>query len=154
MGWFAQWRKTVASCSLAAMMVGGLASTAVAQAGGVRAGVSANPDQFYVGAHLETAALVDRLHFKPNVEVGFGEDVTLVAGNLEFVYKFRRSGAWGIYAGGGPAINFYSADDDSDAEPGFNLLFGVEAARGLFFEAKFGLIDSPDFKFGVGWTFR
>jgi hypothetical protein len=35
-----------------------------------------------------------------------------------------------------------------------NLLVGVEAPRGLFFEFKVGVIDSPDFKFGVGWTFR
>ena len=27
-------------------------------------------------------------------------------------------------------------------------------ASGLFFEFKVGAMDSPDFKFGVGWTFR
>jgi hypothetical protein len=30
----------------------------------------------------------------------------------------------------------------------------VEHRDGLFFEAKIGAIDSPDLKFGVGYTFR
>jgi hypothetical protein len=45
-------------------------------------------------------------------------------------------------------------DDDTNTDAGFNILLGVENSRGLFFEFKIGAIDSPDFKFGVGWTFR
>ena len=129
---------------------------AAAQDAGFRGGISVDPDQFYFGGHLETSALVDRLHFRPNVEVGFGDDIMLVAANMEFVYKFERSGDWGIYAGGGPALNIYSFDDtdDSETEGGLNLLVGVETTRGLFFEFKLGVVESPDFKFGVGWTFR
>lgn len=129
---------------------------AAAQDAGFRGGISVDPDQFYFGGHLETSALVDRLHFRPNVEVGFGDDLMLVAANMEFVYKFERSGDWGIYAGGGPALNIYSFDDtdDSETEGGLNLLVGVETTRGLFFEFKLGVVESPDFKFGVGWTFR
>jgi hypothetical protein len=36
----------------------GFAAPAAAQTFGVRAGASVNPDQFYVGAHLETGELV------------------------------------------------------------------------------------------------
>lgn len=123
---------------------------------GVRAGVSIDPDQFYVGGHIETDPLVERLVFKPNVEVGFGDDVTLAAFNFEFVWKFaRRRSEWGFYAGGGPAINLYQRDGSGDdAEAGFNILAGLENRRGLFFEFKLGVADSPDFKFGVGFTFR
>jgi hypothetical protein len=125
----------------------------------VRAGVSVDPDQFYFGGHYETNALADRLRFKPNLEVGIGDDVTLVAVNMEFVYKFPNRGDWGLYAGGGPAVNIYSfdrggSDDDTETEGGLNFLIGVEQQRGLFFEFKVGAIDSPDVKFGVGWTFR
>lgn len=129
---------------------------AAAQDAGFRGGISVDPDQFYFGGHLETAPLVDRLHFRPNVEVGFGDDILLIAANMEFVYKFPRRGDWGLYAGGGPALNIYTFDDvdDSETEGGLNVLLGVETARGLFFEFKVGAIDSPDFKFGVGWTFR
>ena len=35
-----------------------------------------------------------------------------------------------------------------------NFLFGAEARNGLFFELKVGVIDSPELKFGVGYTFK
>src|SRR4029434_692614 len=78
---------------------------AAAQEAGVRAGVSADPDQFYCGGHFETAPLVDRLHFRPNVEIGVGDHVTLVAFNLEFAYHFPTGGHWFTYFGGGPALH-------------------------------------------------
>ena len=131
-----------------------LPSPATAQGPGVRAGASVDPDQFYLGGHYETTALVNHLHFKPNAELGFGDDVTTVALNFEFVYKFPVARPWSLYAGGGPALNIYSFHDDSEAEGGLNFLFGAETARGLFFEIKIGAIDSPDLKFGVGYTWR
>jgi hypothetical protein len=134
-----------------------LPAPALAQvAPGLRAGVSLDPDQFYAGGHIETGPLVERLVFRPNAEIGFGDDVTLAAFNFEFVWKFpRRRSAWGFYAGGGPAINLYQRDGNGDdAEAGFNFLGGLENRGGLFFEFKLGVADSPDFKFGVGFTFR
>ena len=133
---------------------------AAAQDAGVRGGLSVDPDQFYFGGHIETSPLVDRLHFRPNVEVGIGDDLTLIAANMEFVYKFPTRRAWNVYAGGGPALNIYmfdndgQGDNDAETEAGFNILVGVEQSRGLFFEFKIGAIDSPDFKFGVGYTWR
>ena len=114
---------------------------------------------FYFGGHLETRPLVERLYFRPNVEVGLGDDLTLIAANMEFVYKFSISRAWELYAGGGPALNVFmfdgDGDDDSQTEAGLNFLVGVEQANGLFFEFKIGVIDdSPDLKFGVGYTWR
>jgi hypothetical protein len=123
----------------------------------VRAGASVDPDQVYVGAHVETGALIERLAFKPNIEVGFGDNVTLAAFNFEFVWKFppRGGGPWTFYAGAGPAINLYQVEGPGDdAEPGFNFLGGLENDRGFFFEFKVGADNSPDFKFGVGMTFR
>ena len=122
---------------------------------GIQGGVSLDPDQFYFGGHLETSALVNRVHFRPNVEVGIGDDLTLIAANMEFVYKFSSSRAWNLYAGGGPALNIFMVDNvDSETEAGFNALVGLESSRGLFFEFKLGVADSPDFKFGVGYTWR
>jgi hypothetical protein len=133
--------------------------SALAQ-GGVRGGISIDPDQVYFGAHYETNPLIDRLHFRPNAEVGVGDDLTHVGLNMEFVYKFpRQRRDWNLYAGGGPAINFYSFDtgngtNRTNTEGGLNVLIGVEQRRGLVFEVKIGAFDSPDLKFGVGWTFR
>ena len=134
------------------------ATPALAQDGGIRGGISIDPDQFYFGGHLETAPLIEGLYFRPNVEVGFGDDLTLIGANMEFVYKFTRSRALNFYAGAGPALNVYmfdgDGDNDSETEAGFNVLVGAETSRGLFFEFKLGTIDSPDFKFGVGYTWR
>ena len=134
---------------------------ALAQDGGIRGGISIDPDQFYFGGHLETSPIADRVFFRPNVEVGIGDDLTLIAANMEFVYKFSRTRQWNIYAGGGPALNIFMFDDDggggdndAETEAGFNVLVGLESSRGLFFEFKIGAIDSPDLKFGVGYTWR
>ena len=143
------------SLVLAALSFAAFPAAAHAQLhGGVRGGVSVDPEQAYVGAHVETAPLVDRLRFRPNVEVGFGNDVTLTSINLEFTYAFASRRPWHSYAGAGPAINFASANGNSDTAAGFNFLFGVERRDGLFFEGKLGVGDSPTLKFGVGYTFR
>jgi hypothetical protein len=143
---------------LAGLAIVSWASVAAAQGPGVRGGVSIDPDQFYFGAHYETDALVDRVHFRPNVEAGLGDDLTTIALNFDFVYKFPQRNSWRLYAGGGPAVNFYRfdrpGDDETESEPGLNFLLGVESDAGLFFEFKIGAIDSPELKFGVGWSFR
>ena len=126
---------------------------------GVRAGVSADPDQFYIGAHLQTRPLVDRVHFRPNLEIGFGNDLTVVAANLEFVYRFALPAqGWDAYAGGGPCANFIrfsGARQGSDGvEPGFTIVAGIAHRDGLFTEFKVGAMDSPSVKFGVGYAWR
>ena len=147
-------RNTVVSFVLAAFAFVALPSAAAAQGPGVRAGASVDPDQFYLGGHYETRPLVEQLYFRPNLEIGFGEDITAVGVNLEFVYKIPIDGPWSLYAGGGPALNIYSFNDESETDGGLNVLFGAETTNGLFFEVKLGAIDSPDLKFGVGYTWR
>ena len=96
---------------------------------GVQAGVSLDPDQFYFGGHIETSPLIDRLRFRPSVDVGIG-DVTTVSGNFEFTYTFPGGRPWNLYAGGGPTINWYDFDDgDSETEAGFNFLGRREKSR-------------------------
>jgi len=120
---------------------------------GIRAGASVDPDQFYFGGHVETRPLVERLHFRPNVEIGVGDDVTLVALNFELVYKFSGRREWTPYVLAGPGLNIVSADDNTDAAGGFNFGLGIEHRQGLFGEIKVGAIDSPDFKIGIGYRF-
>jgi hypothetical protein len=123
---------------------------------GVRAGVSADPDQFVVGAHLETKPLIEHLTFRPNFEAGFGDNATVLAFNFEFAYRIDlNKKPWWIYIGAGPAA-VYSHEDNggSDFGGGFNILVGVQHRKGLFAEIKVGTIDSPDFKFMVGYAFK
>ena len=121
---------------------------------GVQGGVSLDPDQFYFGGHLETSPLIDRLRFRPSVDVGIG-DVTTVSGNFDFTYTFSGGNPWNLYVGGGPSMNWYNFDNGgSDTQAGFNFIGGVKSRAGLFFEVKVGVEGSPDLKFGVGYTFR
>jgi hypothetical protein len=130
------------------------AAPAEAQGPGVRGGLSLDPDQFYFGGHFETQPLVDRLRFRPNAEIGVGDDVTVVAFNFEFAYFFPSRQAWQLYAGAGPALNIIDTEHDTEPEAGFNILIGAQHRGGLFFEFKVGMVDSPDVKFGVGFTWR
>jgi hypothetical protein len=145
---------------LATLVVFGLclfvAQPAVAQSlsTGIRAGASVDPDQFYFGGHVETGPIVDRIHFRPNVEIGVGNHATVIAINFELAYHFQSSRPWHVYAFGGPALNIVDVNDDTGAHGGFNLGLGVEHRQGLFGEIKVGMIDSPDFKIGIGYRFR
>jgi hypothetical protein len=149
---------------VAAVSLIGIAAPARAQGIGVggRVGASADPDQFYAGGHFETGELVESLRFRPNIEVGVGDNLTLVAVNFEFIYRLppnapRLPGSlsmWHLYVGGGPALNIYRFSNETRSEGGFNGLIGFAHAGGLFAEAKIGALKSPNFKFGVGYTFR
>jgi hypothetical protein len=131
------------------------ATPANAQTFGVRAGASGNPDQFFFGGHYETKPLMKNLTFRPNVEVGLGDDVTLVAFNIEFAYWIDLNNKpWKVYLGGGPAAILSDSDDNTDFNGGFNLLVGAQHRGGLFVEFKVGLIDSPEVKFAVGYVFK
>lgn len=142
-------------------VLAGFASQAHAQQRvGVRAGVSAQPDQFYLGLHVETSPIVDRLRFRPNIEIGLGDDVTLAAFNVEFTYPIPlQNSLWSLYVGGGPALNITDVHTDSQGSGetkvggGFNILVGLVHGRRFFTELKVGALDSAELKFGVGMTF-
>ena len=140
---------------VASVAVLGITVPASAQSVGVRAGASGSPDQFYVGAHAEAGPVVEDLLFRPNLEIGIGNDITLVAVNLEFVYPFPLGDTeWRFYPGAGPALNIYRFNERTKTEGGFNILLGLEHEDGFMLELKVGALDSPDVKFGIGYTWR
>jgi hypothetical protein len=145
---------TTSSLVVVAVLLAATPAAAQRLSTGVRAGASVDPDQFYFGGHVETRPFFDRLHFRPNVEIGVGNDATVIAFNFEFAYKFGGNRTWNVYVLAGPALNIVDVDEDTDAGGGFNLGLGVEHRSGLFGEIKIGTIDSPDFKIGVGYRFR
>jgi hypothetical protein len=125
---------------------------------GLVAGVSASPNQFYVGGHVLAGKVAKDLWFRPDFEIGFGSSSTLVGLNGEFAYMLELpKSAWTPYFGGGPALVIQSIDAKSGnhthAGPGFNFLGGIRKKKGIFAEVKAGAIDSPSFKLGIGYTF-
>ena len=131
---------------------------------GPRVGITMDPDQFHFGAHVDFGNFAEHVRFQPNVEVGIGDDLLLVALNAEAAYRFAsRWDVWTPYLGGGFGLIFVSLDnapegvDNSDTEFGVSVLGGIEKglANGhrFFLEGKIGLADAPDFKATAGWTF-
>ncbi|HUK35800.1 MAG TPA: hypothetical protein VLV86_17910 [Vicinamibacterales bacterium] len=143
------WLLTVLVCAL-------MAAPAFAQSAGVRVGVSGDPSQFYFGGHYESAPFADQLRFRPNLEIGVGDNHTLTAVNFEFAYfvPLQRRNPWSVYFGAGPALVIDHVTNNTDTGGGFNILVGLQHSQGFFTEVKVGMIDSPSFKFGVGYTFR
>lgn len=135
-----------------ALMLSLLTVPAAAQIVGVRAGVSAHPEQFYFGGHVRAPPLLDQLHFQPSIEIGLGDEVALGSLNIEFIYLFPTSKAWAPYAGGGPALNVIHNPGGTRAEPGFSLLGGVTHVGGVFAELKVGALYSPRTRFCVGYS--
>jgi hypothetical protein len=131
---------------------------------GPRVGLTFEPDQFHVGAHMDFGNFARHVRFTPNVTVGFGNDITLVQLNADAAYRFSdRWDAWTPYLGGGVGLNFasYGDDglgDDTSTDAGLSILGGID--KGLsngdrfFVETKLGLLDNaPDVMLSVGWTF-
>jgi hypothetical protein len=128
---------------------------------GPRVGLTINPDQFHFGGHIDFGDIADNLMMLPNLEIGVGDNLTTIAPSFELDYRFRSDwGVWTPYLGGGAGPVFYSAKHgDSWSKLGIYLQFGVgKGSSGsesghFFMEGKLGLIDAPDFKATVGWTF-
>ncbi len=133
------------------------------QGWGPRIGMTMDPDQVHFGAHADFGQIANRLRFQPNVELGIGDDMTVGALNFEVNYRFREEwNVWTPYAGGGLALlliehDTEGIDTDTETEVGATVLGGIERGTSggnrFFIEAKLGLIDAPDVKFTVGWTF-
>jgi hypothetical protein len=160
--------KTTAFVVLVAALIAPM--VAVAEPGGYtsvrgwgpRVGITGNPDQVHFGMHFDVAGLGNSTRLEPNLEVGFGDARTLVAFNLEAAHRFIPAwGRWSPYLGGGVGVNMRQSDErfreSSSSDLGASFLGGIEKGVGqsqrFFLETKLGLVDSPDLKLTIGWTF-
>ncbi len=130
---------------------------------GPRAGFSIKPDQFVIGAHARVAELAVGWALQPNLEFGFGDDVTTMQINADFAYTFPEleSYNWGWYAGAGLSwANYWLSDSlggGSNGEIGLSILGGVSRIltneNRVSLELRFGIDDIPDFKATLGYWF-
>jgi hypothetical protein len=130
------------------------APPARAQGIGFQGGASIDPEQVYVGSHLETREIARGVSFRPGIDGGFGSDLKLASINVEFLYKYDINPDWKIYQGGGPAVHIFreGTPAQTDVTGGLNAVFGFAHGSGLFFEFKVGSGRGPNLKFGVGFT--
>jgi len=136
----------------------GAATSAAASGIGPRVGLTGDPDQVHFGLAIDAVRLAPGLGFVPSFDFGVGNDVVLISGNFDFKYVFAIQSSWRPYLGGGPALHFVNVDNaGDDTEVGLGIVGGMQTATrsGAFFtELRLGMVDSPDFKFTVGWLFR
>lgn len=143
-----------------------VASAATITSVGPRIGLSIDPDQLVIGGQINTNEIARNITLNPNLELGFGDDVTVIAANLDGQYHFLVQGSdWRPYVGLGLGLNFVSVDlpppyrDASDTEVGLNVALGSNIPTGggnpLFGELRFMLGDSslPGMKIMFGVNF-
>jgi hypothetical protein len=130
-------------------------SLARAQGFGVRTGVNVNPDQIAAGALYEWP-MTEHVWFQPNADFGIGDNAKLVTMNMDLVYRMASGprSNWTLFVGGGSALNYYKLTGYDVTLGGVNALGGVMHRSGFFAQAAAGFIDSPRFKFGVGYAFH
>ncbi len=132
---------------------------------GARAGYSISPDQLFIGGQVDLGVLVGPMRLVPNLEIGFGGDVTTIAVNGDLIYDFPDT-PWGV---GGELGFIHTSWDDNGLNdiPGVDVDtsssdFGLSvlgeyrfdmSGNALFAQGKLGLANSPDFKILVGMNF-
>ncbi len=131
---------------------------------GPQLGFSQGPDQFVVGGHLKWNMVSPRLDFVPGVDLGIGDNFSLVSLNGDFHYRIISGAHWQPYVGGGVGMHFASDDNlrgntnNNDAQTGGHIIVGAgvptEGRNRFFTELKLGFGDSPDLKAIAGWNFK
>ncbi len=116
---------------------------------GLQIGWASDPDAFLAGFHYNARPLGEEMDLVPSLEFGFGDDVFMIAGNLDGHYVLKTASDLRPYIGAGMTLNWFDFEGsgDSDTEFGGSLIGGIHINPNMSFEAKFGLGDVPDWKF-------
>ncbi len=170
-------RRWYAASLLVLIALLGLATPALAQGAGakgprigwngwgVQVGVTSDPDQIFGGVHFNLGEFARDVRFRPTVDIGVGDDATLLSATADVFYVFSKVQVWKPYVGGGVGLSYVTLDnvppgiDDSDTDIAFLALGGVEtklkSGTKFFLEGKVGLGDNdPDLKVGAGWSWK
>ena len=135
-------------------------TAANAQGVGFQGGFTVDPEQLFVGSHVETPGIGGwTIHFRPGIDGGFGSDLKIASINFDILYKTTLSPDWKMYQGFGPAIHLVRFDfpggrSETDVTGGVSGIFGFAHESGLFFEFRGGGGGGPNLKFGVGFSVR
>ncbi len=129
---------------------------------GPRLGVQSNPDQGFVGAQFNFGEFAPRVRFQPNIELGFGDDHTILSTTVPAFYRFAKPASFTPYVGGGVTALLDRHDspgkgDDTNVEVGIRVVGGIEwplkGGNAFFLELTGGFGDIPEVQFLAGWNF-
>ena len=146
------------------LAAGATTATAAKRPLGVRGGYSMDPGQVFFGVHTWLDKPAPEIWLVPNIELGFGDDVTVFSIALAGRYRIYRHDMADFKPYLGAEVGYYTwmfSDNlggGSDGKAALSLLGGLEKrldpGRNLFFELRLGLSDyTPDVKFTAGLTF-
>ena len=155
-------RHGVGLAALTALLVLGTIAPASAQTFGVGGGISQDPDQVFVQGLVDQRGLgtTGRIGWRPNVMIGFGNDLTTLAGNVELVVWIPLPNPqWSTYVGAGPSMNILfrgntEFEDDSEVGGGASMLAGIEHERGFFAEIRYGGGNAAGLRLSAGILLR
>lgn len=132
---------------------------------GPRAGVADNPDQIVLGAQADFGEFIPRLRFQPDVELGLGDDHTILSFSAPVHYLLPLEGNFTLCGGGGIMVGWIDEDenarrrvdeDGSEIDISPMLAGGVEWPLGrqrILVELKAAGGEQQDLKLMVGWMF-
>lgn len=128
---------------------------------GFRLGLGDDPDQVILGIQQDLGEFVEHLRFQPNLELGLGDDHTIVSGTIPVHYRFQTDSSVTPYAGGGLQVAWIDREkgrDDTELEISPVFIGGAEwslrKGSDLFLEFHLGTGDAHSAKLVVGWMFR
>jgi hypothetical protein len=124
---------------------------------GLRAGVSDNPDQLVAGAQFNFGEVYRDVRLQPSVDLGFGDDRTILSAAIPVFYRFPASRTLTLYGGGGLALGWIDSDrEGSDFDISPLLAGGLEwpvAPGSLSLELSVTGGNLPAAKLMVDWMF-
>jgi hypothetical protein len=121
---------------------------------GFQGGASIDPEQVFVGVFWQSPAIANRLHIRPGIDGGFGNDLRLATFNIDFIARFPLGNSgWELIQGGGPVIVLTKFDDFNETETsaGGSYIFGFAHRSGFFGEFRIGGGNVPSLKMGAGY---
>lgn len=158
-------RRALCAAALAAL----LAAPAAAQdigfnTWGLRAGAGDDPDQIVFGVQFDMGEFISNLRFQPNVEIGAGDDTTILSLTAPVHYRVPLEGDLTVYGGGGLTVGFIDRDegDGFDEEDGSDFDIAPMLAGGIAWpvgpselsvELDLTAGDFSTVKLVVGWMF-
>ena len=139
-------------------------SVADAQGIGFQGGMTVNPEQVYVGTHVELPLGSDHLVLRPAIDGGFGSDLRVAAIGAEILYRIDLGNSgWRLSQGFGPSVyvarfaSGFAGQEATDVSGAWTYAFGVVHEGGFFTEFKGGGSRGfaiPRLRIGAGFTIR
>ena len=119
---------------------------------GLRGGFGLDPDQFVLGAQFSLGKALSIARVVPSVDVGFGDNMTTIDFNADFLLRLIVEGtSFGFYGGGGPTLAYIDfKNSSSDWKLGLSVTVGAQVPilkkNATNIEARLGIGDIPDFR--------